>query len=127
MACCLQWILDPCQEYSAEALEAVPHIHGDACSTALAKATFWCGENMNTDPKKPQVPPPATLPPKGIGVAMTKALTMEKTSWSKADKLNWYLTNGVEVASGRMDWKELPEKFDQYTRWSLGEEAHPER
>ena len=123
LACCLQWILDPCQTNAVEAMNALPHIHNSPHSTALAKATFWCGENMSVDPKKPQVPPPATLPLKGISVAITKALGIKKNSWTKEDKTNWYLTNGLEIAAGRRTWDGMGEKFDTYVNWALNTKA----
>ncbi len=123
MACCLQWILDPCQTNAIEAMNALPHIHNSPPSTALAKATFWCGENMSADPKKPQVPPPPTLPLKGISVALTKAGSIKKTSWTKEDKIHWYLTNGLNIAAGRRTWDGAGEQFDTYVNWSLDTKA----
>ncbi|MCH2162959.1 MAG: hypothetical protein MK085_13955, partial [Phycisphaerales bacterium] len=124
MASCLQWVLDPCQKHAFAAKDAVPHIHGNPRSTALAKATFWCGENMSDDPKKPQIPPPPALPMKGIQVAITKALATKDTSWSKKDKIHWYLEKGLAIAEGKFAWDETPEQFDRYVEWALDSEGN---
>ena len=121
MASCLQWILDPCQKHAAAAVAALPSIHDCPPVTALAKATFWCGENMSLDPRKPQVAPPATLPLKGISVAITKAGSIKKTSWTRADKTNWYLDLGLKIAAGEHPWDRADERFDRYMTWALEE------
>ena len=121
MALCLQWILDPCQKNAAAAAEALPDINHCPVATSLAKATFWCGENMSLDPEKPQVPPPETLAPKGISTAITKAAGIKETSWSRADKTTWYLHQGLEIAAGRQTWDHADERFDRYMAVALGD------
>ena len=119
LASSLQWIIDPCQDHAIKAKDALPSIHECPPVTALAKATFWCGENMSTDPAKPQVAPPPALPRKGIFVAINKSLVVKKTEWSLKDKTNWYLQKAIRIAEGRYDWSHANENFDLYSRWVL--------
>ena len=121
MASCLQWILNPCQENAIAAYEALPSIHDSPSVSSLTKATFWCGENLSVDPQKPQVPPPPSLPRKGITDAITKTGSIKHTSWSRTDKTNWYLVLGLRIAAGTHPWNHAGERFDRYMTWALDE------
>lgn len=113
-ASCLQWILNPCQTHADAAGESAREIEKDIFSKTLAKATFWCGENMNPDPLKTKVPPPPLLPYKGIEAVVTKALDFPYTGWSRTDKLNWFLHRGVQVAEGKCHWEGSLQTFNTY-------------
>ena len=121
MASCLQWILNPCQENAIAAYEALPSIHDSPSVSSLTKATFWCGENLSVDSQKPQVPPPPSLPRKGITDAITKTGSIKHTSWSRTDKTNWYLDLGLKIATGTHPWNHAGERFDRYMTWALDE------
>ena len=125
LAVCLQWVLNPAQQHAKEAAEALAKIHESPSASALAKATFWCGDNMNTLPNKPQVPPPPGLPRKGISTSITKSLGIKNTGWSRIDKINWYLRRGIMAAEGLDPWSEADERFDRYMRWALEKKTHP--
>ncbi len=126
MASCLQWIIDPCQEHAEAAADALPSLTKAPSANALAKATFWCGENLSRDPQKPQVPPPATLPLKGIAVALTKAMQIKGCSWSKQDTLHWFVHRGLDIATGTLPWDNALPQFDMYVEWKLKHLDQPE-
>ena len=119
MAASLQWILNPCQENAVAAFQALPSIHESPAVTALTKTAFWCGENMSIDPEKPQVPPPPSLPRKGVTDTITKTGSIKHTSWSRTDKTNWYLDLGLRIAAGKHPWDRADERFDRYMTWAL--------
>ena len=74
---------------------------------------------MSVDPQKPQVPPPASLPRKGVADTITKTSSIKHTSWSRADKTNWYLDLGLRIAAGKHPWDQTNERFDRYMTWAL--------
>ena len=107
------------------ALEALPEIHESPAATALAKATFWCGDNLSTTPDKPQVPPPPGLAKKGISTSITKSLGIKDTGWSRTDKTNWYLRRGIVAAEGLDPWSDADHRFDRYMQWALEHRPEP--
>jgi len=114
LASTLQWILDPSQVHAVAAGKAAKEIEKDIFAKSLAKAAFWCGENLNPNPDRAAVPPPKALPLKGITTALTKGLDFPHTTWSRTDKLHWFLSRGAEVAEGRCIWDGSLQQFNHY-------------
>jgi hypothetical protein len=114
LAVALQWIVHPCQDHAEQGRVAAAVIRTDGPAKALAKATFWCGEDLNTTKKKPQVAPPPTLPRKGIAATLTKAINLKGGTWSQKDRIHWFLTRGLDAATGRSNWDDALEEFELY-------------
>jgi len=124
LALTLQWILDPSEETALEAGRAAKSVEACPTSKLLCKSAFWCGENLNLSSKKTKVPPPPTLAYKGIASALNKGLSLRRTTWSRTDKLHWFLQQGIAVASGKLVWNNALEEFDAYAKYML--ESHKE-
>ena len=120
LASCLQWILDPCQKNAIIAAQASQQSENCPIGAALAKATFWCGENLNVDLSKPVVVPPSTLPHKGVQASMVKAISLKECSWSAGDKNNWFISRAILISQGRLDWDGASERFHTYNEWAMG-------
>ena len=123
MASSLQWVLDPCHENAIKAGEAAKSMEGDPFAKALARSAFWCGESLEADPKKAKVPPPETLPHRGIEGALTKGLGHPNAAWSRQDRVHWFLHRGLLVSSGQLPWDGSLDDFNTYITHMLGNEV----
>ncbi|MCH2135265.1 MAG: hypothetical protein MK101_01635 [Phycisphaerales bacterium] len=114
LAIALQWITKPCQEHAALAGTFAKTVPTAGVAKALARATFWCGENVNLDNPTQVVPPSPALRINGLRALLAGCMAKKSGLLDRGQRTRWCITRGIGVATGESNWDDAMSDFNDY-------------